>query len=219
MTAPETPSPPFQVGLRSLLRATTLACVTAAAWRVIDWLAVYLPLTVVMVFVARVARRSNKGNRRAAWGLVLGAAIFAHVVAAGIAYETFGEVYSAFLYLCLFLYVPWLAGYFCGYRADAAIGALVVAMFFVPPQFALLWRHISVREEVAQIVAYAEDVKRETGHFPRDLSGYEWNDTSSKDYLKYDCPDNDDLMIWFWSGNRNASHWYSSNTGWEYYPD
>lgn len=212
-------SQPFQFGLRGLLCATTLACVTAAAWRVVDWLAVYLPLAILMVFIVRVAGRSHKKNGPSPWGLLFGLAMFAHVVAAGIAYETFGEVYSFLLYCCLFLYAPCLVGYFCGCRAGAAIAAMVLAMLFVPPQIALLWRHVSVRGEVARIVGYAEGLRRETGHFPRDLSGYGWTNASSKDYLKYDYPGNDDLMIYFWSGNRNASHWYSSSSGWGYYPD
>lgn len=217
IAAPRTDRP-FQFGLRGLLSATTLACVTAAAWRAVDWLAVYLPLTVLMVFIARVARRSGEHGRHVTWGLVLGASLFAHVVAAGIAYETLGEVRSCFLYCCLFLYVPCLVIYFCGGRAGGATAAVVLALIFVPLQLALLWRHVSIRGEVARIVVHVETIKRETGHYPRDLRGYAWTNASSKDYLKYDCS-NGDLMIYYWSGNENASHWYSSNTGWGYYPD
>ena len=209
---------PFQFGLRGLFSATTLACITAAAWHVVDWLAIYLPLTVLVVFFARVARRNNQVRRHATCGLVLGASVLAHVVAAGIAYETFGEVYSFLLYFCLVLYVPCLAAYFCGCRAGAATAAVVLALIFVPGQLALLWRHLSVRTEVAHIAVYAESVKRETGHYPRDLRRYAWRNANSKDYLKYDCQ-NANLMIYYWSGNANASHWYSSSTGWGYYPD
>ena len=208
-----------QFGLQWLLIAVTWVCLTTAAAREIGWPAVFLPLTAWAITFA--CRHSSDAMRlhRAVSGAVLGLSIFVHAIACKSAYGSLGEVRSGLMHLSLILYVPLIIDYLGGVPARAAVLGMMVAMLFAAPLFVWTNRLSTVRAEVKRIVTFAELKKGELGHYPTDLIGYSWSDLSSQPYIHYDCTDQGHLMVYFWSGNRHAPHWYSCTSGWGYYPD
>jgi hypothetical protein len=150
---------------------------------------------------------------------MLGTSLSSHAVGCSYSYETLGEIRSCLMHGALVLYLPAIIVYWCGYPARAAAINLMLALLLATPQLLLARRQSIVRNEVERIVKFAEDARQETGHYPQGLTTYVWKRPSCRHFIDYDLTDNEHLMIYFWSGNRSAPHWYSCTSSWGYYPD
>jgi len=137
-----------------------------------------------------------------------------------LAYETVGEITSILYFLAIGLNLGFVVLALRSPKA-AATGVLVLGLLIVPYQLVLGRRLLLVEREVAGIVAYAWRTKCETGIYPLDLSGYEWRDPTIKPYIQdYRLDEAPEGFTVTWRiGTENTSHWYSSSSGWGYYPD
>lgn len=90
----------------------------------------------------------------------------------------------------------------------------------------LLWQSCQIQkwavihEEVLAIVKFAEDTKRNTGKYPMDLSGYVFRNPQVKRHI-YAGGTNatNGFLLTYFMNNAGITYWYSSETGFGYYPD
>jgi hypothetical protein len=150
------------------------------------------------------------------------AALFLMTCAGGLlAYETLGEVISAlYLLATLLAQVPLLIIAQMS-RRWAMIGAVGLALAVVPYQLYLGIRFLRVDAEAKRIVAYAWGVQQAAGSFPATLNNYSFTDPGTKRFIQaYEVlPRTGDFVLTYRVGTESTSHWYSSDTGWGYYPD
>ncbi|MBN2471902.1 MAG: hypothetical protein JXN59_14360 [Anaerolineae bacterium] len=153
--------------------------------------------------------------------LLLAILIPLEVFCALLAYETLGEVMSGTYIVGIILLNGLLVALFFRHRAAAMLGVLGVALLIVPYQVVLADRLIRVQAEATRIVAYAYETRAETGDYPADLIGYTFTDTDMQPYIQsYTLSDDgSDFTVYYFVGSDTASHWYGSDTGWDYYPD
>jgi hypothetical protein len=208
-----------QFSLLQLLTGVSCAGVTIAAATASGWPAVFIPLTALATAITCRNRTGPDFWRQTICGVVLGTCLLVQAVACSFAYETVGEVRSGLMHASLILYLPFVVMYHLGLPMRAVAVSMLLLLVFATPQFAWARRHSLARMEVERIAAFAEATKRRMGHYPHDLTGYEWRNPSSREYIEYDVTAGGHLMVYFWSGNRNAPHWYSCTSGWGYYPD
>ncbi len=142
------------------------------------------------------------------------------VVAVFLAYETIGEVASGLYWLPVMVTAGLLAIVRRRPRTAATIGVLVAALV-LPQQARLGYRLLELRREVTAIVAFAEGRHSATGSFPTDLSGYQPRNADVMRFVQgYVVRDaGQSFSVTFYVGTPNTSHWYSSVSGWGYYPD
>jgi hypothetical protein len=153
--------------------------------------------------------------------LLLALLIPLELLCARLAYETLGEIISAFYFLSiiglnlLFIILAFR------YRAAAALGAVGLALLIIPYQIILGDRLIRVQAEASQIVSYVYEQKIQNGVFPSDLSCYIFHDPTMKTYIQnYQLDEvGKQFKVFYRVGTESTSHWYSSDTGWGYYPD
>jgi hypothetical protein len=210
---------PFQFGLRELLRVTTVVCVSAATWRVVGWPAWIVPLTALMIAIAASDGDGQERRRRARWGVILGASVFAHAVVAGYATETLGWIPSFFAHAALLLYWPAAVLYLMGKCRAGADWGLALALGLVTPQAIWAVRLAGLKDEVAAIRNFAEDERQRSGNYPKDLQDYEWRAPSLQSYIEYGGGREDELLIYFRPTSMAEPHWYSSRSGYGYDPD
>lgn len=210
---------PLQFGLSGLLLATTLTCVTAAAWRVIGWPALFVALTALMIAVA--CRRCGVGERRrrAKWAVIVGAAPLAHAVVAGYAYETLGDFPHLVTHVALVVYWPVVVLYLCGRHQLASDLAIVLALVLVAPQAMWAIRLPMLRDEVKRIVDFAENQRQQSGVYPKHLDDYDWGHRHLEPHIEYGLGARDEPIIYFRPSSFSEPHWYSSTSGWGYEPD
>lgn len=209
----------WRFGLLGLFGGVGCACLTAAAAVAVGWPAIVVPLSALKIAVVCRSKKGTDCFRGLFLGGVIGVAMFFHAVGCSCAYETVGEVRSGLLHASLALYLLPIIVYLSGRPLSAAVISLVLSLLFGLPQFVWARRLIVVRSEVQEIVEFAEAARCECGQYPHDLAEYQWTDPSSQEYIEYDLSDGNHLMVYFWSGNRHAPHWYSCTSGWGYYPD
>jgi hypothetical protein len=90
----------------------------------------------------------------------------------------------------------------------------------------LLWQSYQnrkwaiIHEEIISIVRYAEEIKEKTGDYPPNLDGYSFKVASVKPHVRSFCiNETNELYISYFMNNTGISYWYSSKTGFGYYPD
>lgn len=210
---------PFQFGLRGLLLATTVACVTAAAWRIIGWPAVFVGLTAVMVAIACRGCDARNRHRRTRWAVVVGLAPLAHAFFAGYAHDNLGWIPSLFAHATLVLYWPIVVLYLAGRHRLSADLAVLLALLLVVPQAIWTTRLPILRHEVERIIAFAEDARQRSGEYPGHLDGYQWTSASLQPYIEYGLGTHDEPIIYYRSVAFSEPHWYSPRSGWGYTPD
>jgi hypothetical protein len=163
----------------------------------------------------------NKRSEFILFGLLI-AFVFPLEIAGGlIAYHTLGDVFQSLYFMFMvILNIPFLVIAFRS-RTIAALGIVALALALVPYQFYLGYRLVRMQEETARIVAYVYEHKRDEREFPADLSGYQFTDPALAAYvLEYlVIYDGAEFVVTYWVGTEHVSHWYSSKTGWGYYPD
>jgi hypothetical protein len=143
------------------------------------------------------------------------------VLCAQLAYQTLGEVIRA-VYLmaiiglnALWVVVAWHK------PGVATLGAIVLAVGIIPYQLWLGQRLLRVQAETTRIVAYAYEQRAQVGAYPTDLTSYTFHDSAMRTYIQAYQHDatQDRFVVYYRVGTDNTSHWYSSHTGWGYYPD
>ena len=155
------------------------------------------------------------------WWLSYGGVVLVTCAGALLAYETIGEVVMIGLLLVTLLSQVLLLYLARVSRRWALIGALVLAAAIVPYHAYLGLRLLRVRAEAQRIADYAYTVRQQTGQFPASLAEYYYTDHRAKPFIQdYQLFERTgEFTVTFCVGTVNTSHWYSSRTGWGYYPD
>jgi hypothetical protein len=77
-----------------------------------------------------------------------------------------------------------------------------------------------IHEDIIAIVRFAEDVKRDTGHYPQSLDGYTFKTARVKSHIYGFGPDEvDGFRLIYFMNDPGITYWYSSKAGFGYYPD
>ena len=141
------------------------------------------------------------------------------IVSAFLAYETLGEITSGAYLLGVGLNLPLLI--FSWKKPLAgAIGGVVLAAAIIPYQVLLTKRLMDVQTEAVEIVTFVYRNKASTGSFPADLKDYTFSNPDLKQFIQsYRRFNSDKFQLTYRVGTESTSHWYSSDSGWHYYPD
>ena len=90
----------------------------------------------------------------------------------------------------------------------------------------LLWQAKQLRnwailhEEVVGMIAYAEESKARTGRYPGTLEHYQFKNEWVKSHIAgFETNETSGLKISYFMNNIGITYWYSSKTGFGYYPD
>ena len=90
----------------------------------------------------------------------------------------------------------------------------------------LLWQTYQTRkwavihEDIVGIVRFAEDTKIKTGHYPVNLEGYVFKNQKVKEHIYGLLSDETNgFRITYFMNHTGITYWYSSKTGFGYYPD
>jgi hypothetical protein len=90
----------------------------------------------------------------------------------------------------------------------------------------LLWQAYQTRkwavihEEIIAIVRFAENSKSKTGNYPSSLKGYVFKNPRVRAHI-YDVGliDRSEFRLTYFMNDPSITYWYSSKTGFGYYPD
>ena len=168
--------------------------------------------------------RSKRGRLlggSAMLALLLVVLVPVELICAAAAYETIGEVASAFYWFIIILGNGVVLVVALGSRAIAGTLALLVGLMIIPYQVVLMDRLSRIQTEAARIVAYAYETRLRTGAYPADLTGYTYADPPMRKFIQhYERSSwNGGFQLTYFVGTETASHWYSPDEGWMYYPD
>jgi hypothetical protein len=158
------------------------------------------------------------------WRTAYALAILAPIefICAAMAYHTIGEGHSILLVFAAIVGNALVVLLLVVRLPRVALGILIlIAVSIIPRQLVLMVRMEMLRHEARQLVRYLEDTKAATGAYPANLSGYtfRWPD-SKRHFRSYKLKDDAGGYIFHWYiGTPTASHWYSPQGGWGYYPD
>ena len=224
--APEVTSTPTAPARRSFRVRTLMAVVAVVALALglirspFQW--VVLAFWVATFFAAfRIGRKCGFGKSPGAlaWGSALGVLVALQDFAASFAYDTIGEVASAFLrFLTLLNVVPvFLWGF--GLRKTAFALGLALTLIAVPEQMYLLGVWSRNHAEARRIIARLDAEHAKTGAYPADLAGYPFRPGVVKADFHYDLSDDRGYVLRYHVGSEGTSHDYSPKNGWFYYPD
>jgi len=90
----------------------------------------------------------------------------------------------------------------------------------------LLWQAYQTRkwamihEDIVSVIRFAEDTKTKTGRYPMNLQGYTFKRQWVKSHIYSFGPnEGDGFGITYFMNDPGTSYWYSSKTGFGYYPD
>jgi hypothetical protein len=145
----------------------------------------------------------------------------AEVICAEASFETVGEITHWMVWMAVVGGNAFVLVLAAVSRPAAIAFALVLGLIIVPYQLVLMRRHAHVQHEAARIVAYAYETRAETGAFPGDLSGYEYERPAVERFIQGYATGADygGFRVWYRVGTPSTSHWYSPRGGWDYYPD
>jgi hypothetical protein len=152
--------------------------------------------------------------------LLLSLLILVEVTCALLAYFTMGEVMSSFYILPISLNLLFALLFFQRRRAAIA-GIIILALLLIPVQIVLGLEVARVQVEATHIVTYVYGYRDQTGQYPANLSEYVFHDPALRPhfgtYQRDSAPAG--FVLYYWAGSATNSYWYSSHTGWGYYPD
>jgi hypothetical protein len=153
-------------------------------------------------------------------GLIFAVVVPLEIACAFLAFETLGEITSGLYFVAVGLNLGFLLVAFRS-RLAASVAALALGLVIIPYQLWLGYRLVRVQAEATRIVAFAFEQKAKSGSFPSDLSGYAFRDAATAPYFQgYGLSKREDAFtVRYYIGTPSTSHWYSSKTGWGYYPD
>jgi len=155
---------------------------------------------------------------RTAWLILL---LIAELLAIAFSYYTLGDITSKlffFLAVCLNL-IPVLM--WSLQRSNTAlIIATIIAAIIVSYQVILGIRWFRLHQEASQIVAYAHQIKQETGTYPKNLTAYTFQDSGWQTHFNYSttaaC---EDFCLRYYIGSPNTGYHYQPTHGWFYEDD
>jgi hypothetical protein len=146
--------------------------------------------------------------------------ILVEVAGALLAYFTMGEVMSSFYLVPISLNLLFVLLFF-RHRRAAVVGAIGLALLLVPVQVVLGIEVARVQVEATRIVTYVYGYRDQIGHYPANLGEYVFHDPEVRQhfgaYQRDSAPPG--FVLYYWAGSATNSYWYSSHTGWGYYPD
>ncbi len=147
--------------------------------------------------------------------------VLVEVACALLAYFTLGEVMSSFYLLPISLNLFFALLFFRQHRRAAVAGIVVLALLIIPVQIILGIEVARVQAEAAHIVTYVYSYRDETGQYPMNLSEYVFHDPVLRPHFGTYQRDSSPagFVLYYWAGSATNSYWYSSHTGWGYYPD
>ena len=145
------------------------------------------------------------------------------VVAAWLSYENYGASYSSLLWIIMVATNLVLIALFSN-KLRNILFALWVLLFvgIVPQQFYTEYKRMRIKDESNSILAYLENKKEQTGVFPKNLSGYEYQDVTTKNYIVYENKGNADYQLRYHTGApASAMHFYNykDGGGWQFCDD
>ncbi len=143
------------------------------------------------------------------------------LLCAQLAYETIGEIMSAAMTIGIVIFNSLFAILARRSKLLAGVGVVLLALLIIPQQVRLGQRLWEVQSEANAIVGYVYEHRLDHGTFPADLAEYSYANPDAAQYIQdYRLLENDtEFMLLFFVGTDSTSHWYSSETGWGYYPD
>lgn len=138
------------------------------------------------------------------------------LLAANVLY-TEGEVMQAFYSFLLFLNIPIFAAAIAKpqWGAWAAVGLAVVLL---PWQVFQNRRLVQLQEDVTLVIRHVDEQKSLTGKLPDNLSGYQFRHGWTKDHVRYHKKDRE-YRIDYFLNDPGIGYWYTSEGGFDYYPD
>jgi hypothetical protein len=164
----------------------------------------------------------NHGDRKEMlfFGLLVCILVPLEIACAYLAYETIGEVTNTLYFFAVGLNLLFVIVAF-RYRTIATLGVVLLALAIIPYQMVLGNRLMRIQSEASRIVTYAYEHRLDSGHYPRSLVNYEFNDADMAQFIqRYDVdPDGSEFSLFYRVGTETTSHSYSSELGWGYYPD
>jgi hypothetical protein len=90
----------------------------------------------------------------------------------------------------------------------------------------LLWQTYQCRkwamihEDIVAIVQFVEDAKSKTGHYPTTLDGYCFKRVWVSSHIyRFEPEEAEGFRLTYFLNNPGITYWYSSDTGFGYYPD
>ncbi len=90
----------------------------------------------------------------------------------------------------------------------------------------LLWQSYqnrkwaTIHEDIISIVPFAEELKNETGHYPASLDGYAFKNAGVKSHIYgFVSDETNEFCVTYFMNDPGISYWYSSKSGFGYYPD
>jgi len=154
------------------------------------------------------------------FALLITLLILLEVAFALLAYFTLGEVISSLYILPISLNLLFVLLFFRR-RHVAVIGMIILALLLIPVQVVLGIEMARVQVEAARIVTYVYGYRDQTGRYPANLSEYVFHDPEMRPHFGAYQRDGEPpgFVLYYWAGSATNSYWYSSHTGWGYYPD
>lgn len=77
-----------------------------------------------------------------------------------------------------------------------------------------------IHEDIVGIVHFAESTRRESGHYPKSLEGYVFKNPSVRGHIYgIGTEQTNGFRINYYMNHPGITYWYSSKTGYGYYPD
>jgi hypothetical protein len=90
----------------------------------------------------------------------------------------------------------------------------------------LLWQTYQTRkwtvihEDIVSVVRFAEETKRDTGQYPQTLDAYAFKNVRVKAHIyEVGSDETNGFHITYFMNDPGITYWYSSKTGFGYYPD
>lgn len=134
-------------------------------------------------------------------------------------FYTEGEVMQGVFTLAVFLVAAFfLLGFYSRNAAfwciTAVGGSLLIWQTYQTRKWAI------IHEDIIPAVRFAEDSMRNTGRYPGSLDGYIFKDARVKKHIYGVTSDETNgFRLTYFMNNPGITYWYSSRSGFGYYPD
>jgi hypothetical protein len=182
-------------------------------------------LPALLLAVGLLGWPAQRSRRRAFVGCLQANQVLAFVVigcwVAG--WHTEGEVLALKCPIFMFpIYIGTTVLGVCRAFKPATMLALATAvgctLYNVPTLIELVTRLVRLEREVVQIRQYLDVHHQQNGEYPRKLSGYTFARPELTPHVRYQR-DGSGFRVDYDVVDSHISHWYSSKSGWGYYPD
>ena len=139
-------------------------------------------------------------------------------LAALVTWHTVGEISAGFPiiailvnFYCIYLFFRW--------KPFSILCLFSLACFFVVPQIYWGVKYLLIDAEIKSIISYMNTYKKDHGLYPQNLKTYVWEYPFVQKHIQDFKVDGLEYQITYCIATQSTSHWYSSQTGWGYYPD